>query len=301
MSSTIYSDQLNVVEFKIPIKNKIFLGGVKISNGSSNNKPMVFIHGSLENGRIFYSKSLKGIAPFFAVNGFDSYVVDLRGKEASSPKISKHFNFNHLDVINDLEKVFEFIYEQNNKPQTWISHSWGGVLINCACFRFEKMLNGIEKIVHFGVKRSISVKSFKKFLQIDLGFKKVMKLESLLLGYVSSRFFGVDSEALDYHKNQLVWINPSRFVDPVDHFDYSYKANSVNLPKSIYLIGGNDLVLGNKIDVLNFMKECGQEKSQKWILSKNNGFKHNYGHNNMLTHPDSKDDIFRPLLDWLNS
>lgn len=299
MSSSINFDELKVDEFKITIDKNIFLGGVKISNGSFNNKPMVFIHGSLENGRIFYSKSLKGIAPFFALNGYDAYVVDLRGKEASIPKISKYFNFNHLDVINDLEKVYEFVKEKNSNPQTWISHSWGGVLINCACFRFEKMLNGIEKIAHFAVKRSISVKSFRKFLQIDLGFKRIMKLESYLFGYVSSRFFGVDSEALDYHKNQLAWINPSRFVDPVDNFDYSYIANLINLPKAIYLIGGNDLVLGNKIDVLNFMKECGQENAQKWILSTNNGFKHNYDHNNMLTHPDSKDDIYRPLLDWL--
>lgn len=294
------SKELTQSKFMISVGDNISLGCTRLSDENPHNHPMVFIHGSLENGRIFYSQSLKGIAPFFARNGFDAYIIDLRGKEQSTPQISSTFNFNQLDVIKDLEKVYDYIAKLNNKKQIWISHSWGGVLINCALFRFKQLNEGIDKVIHFGVKRSISVKSLKKFYQIDIGFKKIMKLESSILGYVSSRFFGVDSEAKDYHANQLQWIDPSLFVDPVDHFDYSYAAQNIKLPCTLYIVGGSDKVLGHEKDVRRFMSECNQTDSQFWSLSKSKGFSHDYGHNNMLTHQDALGEIYHPVLSWIN-
>jgi pimeloyl-ACP methyl ester carboxylesterase len=292
--------KLSISDINIPIDEKVSLGGVMITNGNKNNIPMVLIHGSLENGRIFYSKSLKGYAPFMAQNNYDVYVIDLRGKGKSLPIISKEFNFNQLDVIKDLYKVFNYVKKRYPSPQqVWTSHSWGGVLINCALLRYQDMNNSIRRIVHFGVKRSISVKSLKKYYQINLGFNSLMKLEAKILGYVSSRFFGSDSEAKNYHENQLIWVKPSLFVDPIDHFDYSYAAQKTSLPKSLYLAGGSDDVLGNIVDIKRFMNECNQNDADLWILNQDHNYLHSYDHNNMLTHKDAPKDIFQSISHWI--
>ena len=46
------------------------------------------VHGMVEDGRIFYHKSGKGLACYLAKQGYDVYVVDLRGIGQSTPKIS---------------------------------------------------------------------------------------------------------------------------------------------------------------------------------------------------------------------
>ena len=40
--------------------------------------PILLLHGSVENGRIFYTDSGRGLASYLARNGHDVYVCDLR-------------------------------------------------------------------------------------------------------------------------------------------------------------------------------------------------------------------------------
>jgi len=54
-------------------------------------QPVVMLHGSIENGKIFYSSSGKGLAPFLADQGYDVFVPDFRGKGKSTPPIVKPF------------------------------------------------------------------------------------------------------------------------------------------------------------------------------------------------------------------
>lgn len=52
-------------------------------------EPIWMMHGSIEDGRIFYSPSGKGLASFLAAQGYDVIVADLRGRGKSTPAISK--------------------------------------------------------------------------------------------------------------------------------------------------------------------------------------------------------------------
>ena len=42
-------------------------------------EPILMVHGAIENGRIFYTESGKGLACFLARHGYQVYVADLRG------------------------------------------------------------------------------------------------------------------------------------------------------------------------------------------------------------------------------
>src|SRR5690554_4435560 len=72
--------------------------------------PALFLlHGSMEDGKIFYTESGKGLAPFLAENGFDVFIGDLRGKGQSTPLISAENNFSQATAY--LEDIPDFLDE----------------------------------------------------------------------------------------------------------------------------------------------------------------------------------------------
>ncbi len=267
----------------------------------SSDPPMVFIHGSLENGRIFYSKNNKGIAPFFARNGFNCYVIDLRGRGDSRPRVSKDFDFRQLDVINDLLSIYKYIeLSHPSKNQVWLSHSWGGVLLNCALLRFQQQMKLVNRLVHIAVKRSISTKNIQKFIAIDVVFNRLMKKQAIIQGYLPPTLFGVDSEARSYHLDVIKWVDKdSEFLDPSDQLNYSMTAKFYDLPKSLYITAAKDPYLGNIVDVKRFIKECHHANSTLLHFSKSNGARHNYNHNDIITHEDCPVDVYPKIMKWL--
>jgi hypothetical protein len=59
-------------------------------------------------------------------------------------------------------------------------------------------------------------------------------------------------------------------------------------------------VLGHPKDVALLAEETGAYQVKRVVvLGKRNGNLHNYGHIDMLTHPDAPRDHFRTALDWL--
>jgi pimeloyl-ACP methyl ester carboxylesterase len=59
----------------------------------------VLLHGAIENGRIFYSRSGRGLAPFLAREGFDAFVADLRGRGDSQPPIGPRSSHGQTESI----------------------------------------------------------------------------------------------------------------------------------------------------------------------------------------------------------
>src|SRR5258706_5010461 len=100
----------------------------------NENGPIAFLlHGSIENGRIFYSRSGKGLAPFLAKNGYDVFVADLRGRGESTPPIGKQSDYGLTESI--AEEIPAFLNEikrlRGDAPQYWMAPSWGGILMLC--------------------------------------------------------------------------------------------------------------------------------------------------------------------------
>lgn len=262
--------------------------------------PLILIPGNMENSRIYFSENLKGFAPFMASHGYCVYCLDTRGKGDSIPKTSAHFDYQQLDIIKDLNVVYHFISSLHQQKQIWGSHSWGGVILNCWLIRNPLMANNIKRLIHFGVKRSISIRSIKKFLMIDLGMKNVLMWQSMLTGHVAPKFFGNEAESKSYLKDINQWIDPSKFRDPSDRFDYYENSKKVKWPKSLYLVGEADLVLGHIKDVKSFIEECHIENSIILKLGKSNGFAKDYNHIDMLTDKMATHEHFKSILDFIN-
>jgi predicted alpha/beta hydrolase len=265
-------------------------------------KPIFMLHGSMEDGRIFYTMKEKGIAPFLAKKGYDVYVLDKRGRGKSTPAISRKSKYSQVEVLfEDIPKTLDEIEKRNKNKQIWMAHSWGGVLMNAFLARNQEYVKNIEKSVYWGSKRKISTINKERFTQIYLMWGFSFKIATSIYGYLPAKElkFGAENEPKKEYLQTIPWVSKKRWIDKYDKFNYSKILKKINLPKTLYISAKNDKILGNPRDVRDFMKESGLGLKNEMILSKENGNLHDYDHINMLTHKDAPNDQFIKVYEWL--
>ncbi|HOP63668.1 MAG TPA: alpha/beta fold hydrolase [Spirochaetota bacterium] len=272
--------------------------------GNPGAQPVLMIHGAVENGRIFYNEKGKGLAPYLAMNGFDVYAADLRGRGASLPHVSKESRYGQTESITeDIPAFIEKIREiRGNKNIHMVCHSWGGVLTTSFLVRFPENIKRIKSIVYFGSKRRVSVYNLHRLVFIDLVWRHLFTLTGKILGYVPAKKFGIgiDNESRGSHSGCVFWVEEKGWVDPVDRFNYGEAACKVTLPPALYFAAENDRSLGHPSDVIDFINESGSHRHEYRLLSRKNGNMHNYDHVSMITHRDAVIDHFPEVLEWLS-
>jgi len=270
--------------------------------GSESGPPVLMLHGAIENGRIFYSESGKGLAPYLAQKGFDVYVADLRGRGKSSPPISRDSHFGQTEAITeDIPAFVEAIRSiRGLTPQHWVAHSWGGVLFSSVLARFPEYVKTVSSLTYFGSKRTIRVWNIWRVLKVDLVWKWVCPLACSMFGYLPARLLriGCDSETVRSYQQSAEWVKNDAWID-ADGFDYGTAIKKVSLPPIWYIAAANDHALGHPDDVRAFMESAGKQECRYTILSRKSGNLQDYDHINMLTHPDSLNDHFLKVLEWL--
>lgn len=264
--------------------------------------PIFMLHGSVENGRIFYSNSgTSGLGPYLAKYGYDVYVGDLRGRGESKPHVNRNSKYGQLEAITeDIPAFIETIISlRGNIEQRWVCHSWGGILTSSHLLRFPKYRDLVKCMVYFGSKRRVSAINLTRIFQIDMIYIFLGNLLVRKYGYFpSSRFVSEDEPALT-QKGTASWIRMKKWVDPFDGFNYGKSAEEVILPPTLYFAALNDKCLGHRKDVLLTIKESGKHFSEYILLGKKYGNLHNYDHVTMLTHKDAEKDHFPLVINWL--
>lgn len=264
--------------------------------------PVLMVHGSIENGKVFYSSSGKGLAPFLAAAGYDVYVPDLRGKGKSTPRINRRSAFGQYEAITeDIPRLLERIHDlSGGQPIHLMAHSWGGVLLLAWYARFQGTYP-VRSMVFFGSKRKIYIRSLKKFLMVDIGWNLLGRASSSLLGYLPAvgLRFGSDNESKKFYRETNHWVYSNAWKDKRDKLDYHKQLQSLVLPPILSLTGVEDDVLGHPNDVQQLLRESGAADFRYVTVGKKYGFRHDYGHIDLLTHPDAPEDHFRLVLDWL--
>lgn len=271
---------------------------------AASGPPVLMLHGAIENGRIFYSGSGKGLAPFLARNGFDVYVADLRGRGKSIPPIDSSSFFGQTEAITeDIPAFVKAIRKIRGPiPQQWIAHSWGGVLFSSFLARFPEYAEKVSSLVYFGSKRTVRVWNIHRLLKVELAWNLLCPLACRIAGYLPARRLriGSDSETVKSYHQSADWVRKDAWID-ADGFDYGAAIKKLVLPPIWYLAAVNDHALGHPSDVWNFMDSAGVQKSRYTVLSREKGNLHDYDHINMLTHPDAVEDHFPQVLEWLRA
>jgi predicted alpha/beta hydrolase len=272
-------------------------------SGTEPGPPVLMLHGAIENGRIFYSESGKGLAPYLARNGFDVFVADLRGHGRSTPPISRTSRYGQTEAITeDIPACSEAIRKLRGPiPQQWVAHSWGGVLFTSVLARFPELIQQVKSLVFFGSKRTIRVWNIQRILKVELVWKWLCPLACSILGYLPARQLriGSDSETGKFYRQSAAWVREDAWVDSDDGFDYGAAVKRLTLPPIWHIAAKNDRALGHPRDVRDFMTSTGRQEYRYTELSRTNGNRHDYDHITMLTHPDAVDDHFPSVLEWL--
>jgi predicted alpha/beta hydrolase len=283
----------------------IHLRRIAPAGAGTDHPAAVLVHGMVENGRVFYSPSDKGLAPFLARRGFDCWVVDLRGHGSSRPHVGRSSAWGQTDeLLGDLPTAVDAIEEARGAPpELWIAHSWGGVL--CASFfaRFPSRAGAVRGCAFFGTKRRVLVRNIPRRIQIDLIWKLAARAVVAVAGYLPARRlgWGSDDESRGTWADCVRWVRErGPWVDPVDGFDYLAAAPTA-LPRTLWIAGAADRCLGHPDDVRLFMRECGDPDGEWMLLARAAGFSRDAGHIDMLTHPSAVDDQFPMVAEWLDA
>ncbi len=265
---------------------------------------LLLIHGSIENGRIFYSSSGKGFAPWMAGQGYDVFVVDLRGRGLSTPLISKDAHFGQAEALSEeYPAIFEFVQTLKGSARMYVgTHSWAGVNVLAFLARTTMKLE-IPAMVFFGSKRHISVRGMYYFWMIRLGWWRIGRRSLRRYGFLNAIGYRMGSDnisARDYLETDA-WIRPrDTWRHWHDGFDFREALSHMQLPPTLYVAGKKDRVLGHPTDVALLAEETGAHQTKEMmLLGKESGFLHDYGHIDMLTHPDAVHDHFPRVATWL--
>jgi len=264
--------------------------------------PILMLHGTIENGKIFYTQTGKGLACYLAKQGFDVYVADFRGKGKSTPSIAQDQAHGQHELINrDIPLLIESIVARTQQKMHVICHSWGGVLMASSMVKFPQVLNNVLSHLCFGTKRSVLVKSFRKFYTVDLLWNRIAPKLAKRKGFIDAKRlrFGADCETLSFLKQSIYWVKPSLWQDPIDNFHYSEHAKSITWPATWHITGIKDKILGHRNDVAAFINETSNKHAEFTVLSKKDGNMQDYDHIDILTHPRAIDDHFPIISKWL--
>jgi predicted alpha/beta hydrolase len=265
--------------------------------------PIVLIHGSIEDSRIFHSRSGKGLAPYLATNGYDVFAPDLPGKGQSVPRIRRGFSHSQTDFISrDLPLMVAHIQSLHpGKKIALGAHSWGGVLLLAYLARYGDA-SEFGPAVFFASKRRISVLSLRRLLMVDLMWTLVGELATMVKGYLPAKSMGLGSqdEPAAFYRQVNKWVYQKAWKDE-GGYDYRKKLQSMNLPPILYLAGAHDWVLGHPKDVRTLMQESGQSNAKFMLLGKSTGHQKDYGHIDILTGRACTTDHFPIALKWLKT
>ena len=232
--------------------------------------------------------------------------MDLRGRGESTPIISGGESHGQWESINeDIPKVLEFLEARHPEEKVHVvAHSWGGVMFNSFLVRHPEQCRRVSTLQYFGTKRSVGVWNLGALFKVRIMWERVGIWIARIYGYLPAKEwnFGADNETLVALNEGASWTRKSsRWIDPRDGFDYGEAAENVALPPGLYWTGSADLHLGHPKDVARFREESQHTDSEIKLLSKSNGYQHDYGHIDMLTHKDAPSDHFAEMLEWMKS
>ncbi|WP_445776927.1 alpha/beta fold hydrolase [Shewanella sp.] len=266
------------------------------------NIPILMLHGAMSNGRVFYSDSGRGLGCFLAKAGFDVYVMDTAGRGLSEPKIQRDYTLGQGEVIREqIPLVHQFVLSRHPLVSKvhWCAHSWGGVLMVSSLTRFSDLQRSVASLLTFGSKRTIKVRSFRKWLMVDFFWNRLAPFLVSRQGYLDAHRLrvGMDNESRASLLQTIDWVR-GEWIDHDDDFDYGHAATKTQWPVSWFIAGKNDRVLGNPADVRDMIAECGIAKVKYTLLSKEQGNLFDYDHAGMLTNKHAEQDHFVQIRQW---
>lgn len=272
------------------------------SSSNPQGQPVLMVHGAIENGRIFYNEKGRGLGCYLASQGFDVYIIDLRGRGETIPPMRPFDQYGQTEtIVEDLPLFFEFVHQRNSQPIHLMAHSWGGVLLTSMLARFPQLLDKVASQVFFGTKRRVGAFNLEVLLKIKFMWRFLSPKIAKRKGFLPAKKmnFGSDDETIKSHYQSMKWTKTTDWIDADDGFDYANACQQVQWPPTWFVAAVSDKALGHPDDVKRFMAEANYVDAEYVLLSKANGHAKDYDHITMLTDKAALTDHFPQVVSWL--
>lgn len=261
------------------------------SGAAGKGVPVIMVHGSFSNRGFWLSNTGKGLAMHLLEEGFDPWMLDLRG-HGDSP-VNKQYSTNNMEdyARYDLPSVQAFVCEQTAQKPVWLGHSYGGVAI--ATTLASKTINAsdVAAVILIGSQ----VTRFPFLLRMPLlrlGARVLLRTREQL---TTER--GPEAEPAGIAREFARWAGLFTGWRPKKGPKYRLALGGVNLPV---------LGIGAAADKGDPAKHCqklvnmfaGEDKT--FInLGIKQGYSMNYGHVNMIISEAAQREVWPLISTWL--
>lgn len=262
---------------------------------NKNRQPIVLVHGSFTNRGFWLSSQGIGLARHLVENGFDVWLMEMRG-HGLSPR-NQAYKDNSLEhyALSDVPAINEFVIEKTGLKPVWLGHSMGGVLISTAIAAGTLPEMQVAGIALLGTQ----VVRKRWYLQIPL-MTSLGKLWFIFNSEMDGRKLkiGPENEPAGIAKEYLRWLGLlGRWRLKQNKTPLLAKWKGLDIPL-IAMVGKDDQSDPAKY-CQRFYELCGSDEKVFKLLSKEEGFSRDFGHVDMVVSKDAAKEVWPELSNWL--
>jgi polyhydroxyalkanoate synthase len=290
-------------------------------------EPVFFCHGFMSNQWNFSIPPGESMADMLAEEGYDCWLIDLRGARSSVPPAGATVDDPSIDdyLLRDIPAALDYIRKTTGHDKIhWVGHSMGGMLLFAydAVFGSEKLASAttlgapigfhgmrFHKPVFLFFVRKYCRCLFRCGQRALVSIISALKLNSRLVPINWSnmnRKLGVNdlysavevppipvSESMANAAARGVWLVKDRTVDVFE--------NLSNLQTPLFAIFGSADPFVSVGSIPEFFDGVPIEDKKVLLLSKGAGFSANYNHVDLVMSPAIRQEVVTPMLEWLRA
>lgn len=263
---------------------------------------ILMLHGLMQSSDVFFDQVRGGgLAYYLAEQGYDVFVCQLRGREASNEQL-KNEPFGLQQVLQeDLPLIWQAVEKRRRHDDFYlVGYQFGSLLWSALMARQPELLAQVKGMMHFCPQRTLLEGGRRKNFWYGFLKRSMMPRLGKWLGFVPAQRFklGSRNEPLQLFSDALRW-QDGQWSDPWDGFDYLGAMESLNLPPSLYFVTLKQPWRGLEHDCRAFMFELGYHNGRMIKLGAKVGNQANYPYRELCTHLKAEQDYFPLILDWL--
>ena len=256
-------------------------------------EPVVLLHGSFSNRRFWCSPLGIGAGADLAHQGFDVWILEMRG-HGLSPR-NRDYTQNRVSqyVRYDLPAVAAFVQEQNGLAPHWVGHSLGGIVLAAALGGGYLDEASAASAALFGSQIS-RIYWPLKVPPVEWAGRLLLKGFDQVSGSRLKR--GPEDEPIGLVKESLRWHGLfGRFGDS----EKDWWAGLADVRVPLLAAAGAGDTQDPAWACRKLFEQFGSAHKEYHCLGKADGFSQDYGHVDMLVSKGAQKEVWPLLAAWL--